>query len=185
MTKKPLPTPEELRKFLRYEPDTGKLFWRKRTPDMFVRGKMGQEVSCKRWNTRFSGKQALVQDSTTGYFCGVILDRNFKAHRVAFAIANDFWPEEVDHINGNRKDNRKENLRSVSKSENMKNVKTRSDNKSGRVGICWVTGRSKWRAEICSEGRRINIGYFENLEDAVGARQKHEKKLNFHPNHGR
>lgn len=68
---------------------------------------------------------------------------------------------EVDHINGNRLDNRKANLRLCSRSQNMMNVGKRANSKSGYKGVSWSTQRRKWAAMIWKDGKPINLGRFD------------------------
>lgn len=75
-----------------------------------------------------------------------------------------------DHINRNKSDNRRENLRPASYSENKYNSPIRSDNNSGVIGVGWVKETSNWRARIQYEGSAIYLGRFDNKEDAIRAR---------------
>ncbi|MBU0368027.1 hypothetical protein, partial [Acinetobacter baumannii] len=82
MAKKPIPTPEELRQLLRYEPETGKLFWLPREPWRFeVRCTSAASV-CTRWNARYAGREAFTSISAQGYKQGGILRHQLSAHRV-------------------------------------------------------------------------------------------------------
>lgn len=94
-------------------------------------------------------------------------------------------PLEIDHINGDPKDNRWANLRSVISAENAKNQKRRKDNTSGVCGVYWREDSRKWRAMIGHNGRLIRVGTFERKEDAIAARLAAQQKLDYHPNHGR
>jgi len=77
---KPIPTPEMLRKLLRYDPETGKLFWRERPVEMFAdTGRGGSKGSAARWNGRFSGKEAFTAISGSGYLTGGIFSKIFQA----------------------------------------------------------------------------------------------------------
>jgi len=69
---------------------------------------------------------------------------------------------EIDHINGNKIDNRKNNLRYCSRSENVKNVGIRKDNKSGYKGVSWVERDRKWCAYISSNGKRYSLGHYSD-----------------------
>ena len=91
-----------------------------------------------------------------------------KMHRVIMYANKD---QEIDHINGNRLDNRKENLRFCTRSQNNINRTVLSkNNKSGYTGISWDNKRNKWRATISIGYKHIHIGYFSSLEKATGAR---------------
>jgi len=185
MTAKNLPSPELLRKLLRYEPNTGKLYWRERTPDMFVGGKRSSEWSCKAWNGKHAGKEALTS-LVQGYQCGPVFGKPYLAHRVIWAIWSGDWPsEQLDHINGDRCDNRIENLRSVSHAENGRNQKLRVDSSSGACGVYWNKRSHKWHAQININNVRKHLGFFIEKSDAIAARKEAEDKYGFHANHGR
>ena len=186
MAKQDLTTPEEIRKLLKYAPDTGKLYWRARTPDIFNADKCSAERACATWNTRYAGKEAFTGVNRDGYRQGRIFSRYFKAHRVAWAIYYGEWPvDQLDHINGVKDDNRIENLRSVSNSENLKNQKLRSSNTSGHMGVTWRPKALKWTAQITINNRQVYLGVFTKKDDAIAARKAAEIKYGYHPNHGR
>lgn len=177
---KELPSPELLRKLLRYEPDTGELFWRKRSSDL-----CGSEAKANSFNAQFAGKQAITVKNREGYLYGTIFRKHVAAHRVAWAIYYGKWPAmQIDHINGVKADNRIANLRDVSRSENGKNKRMRSDNTSGVTGVCWVPSTKKWISRIHSDGKNVSLGTYENKEDAIRARRLAEVKYGYHENHG-
>ena len=91
------------------------------------------------------------------------------AHRIIFAMHYGHFPEQVDHINGNKSDNRIENLRAATRSENYWNAKTRADNTSGIKGIHWESQRNKWRASCNKHGKRYDAGFFDDIEEAKTA----------------
>jgi len=186
MAKRELPTPEELRQLLRYEPETGKLYWLERPPEMFEGERRDSTWACNSWNARYAGKEAFTCPDTCGYLRGRINRIAYSAHRVIWAITYGEWPpEQIDHINGQRRDNRTENLRSVTHAENMRNLPRMSGNTSGRTGVYWSKAGSKWYALIGVGGRMIYLGTFDCFEDAVAAREKAEIEHGFHPNHDR
>lgn len=85
----------------------------------------------------------------------------------------------VDHINRNRLDNRKQNLRICTLSENNRNHNKCNTNTSGVTGVAWISNMNKWLAYIHFEGTRINLGYFIHKEDAIKTRLEAEKKYNY------
>lgn len=172
--------PNILRSLLRYEPETGKLFWLERDPSQFVCGKRSADWACKAWNSKNAGNEAFTANSA-GYRSGAVLQRLHLAHRIIWAMVFDEWPDCIDHINGNRADNRIQNLRSVSKSQNSKNMKKPSNNSSGFQGVHWCSERRKW---VASVGRK-SLGRFRLFEDAISARKSALKDLGYHENHGR
>lgn len=81
----------------------------------------------------------------------------------------------TDHINGNKLDNRKCNLRTCNKSLNGINRGKPANNTSGYKGIYWDSWTGKWRSEIGINGRRIRLGRFRDIKEAIEARVKAEK----------
>ncbi len=182
---KPL-TPELLRQLLRYEPETGKLYWRERDVRFFRDGAKAKEAVCKSWNTKWAGKEAFKFIGGNGYHRGAVFDRPMRAHRVIWALVHGAWPEaDIDHINGDRSDNRLCNLRVVTRAENNRNAKRPTDNTSGIPGVYSTRAPGKWFAKIGAGGKRIYLGTYDTFDLAVQAREAALKKHGFHPNHGR
>lgn len=93
-----------------------------------------------------------------------------RAHRLAFIYMLGIDPPHfVDHINGIRDDNRWSNLRMATQSQNMANVGKQVDNTSGAPGVVWDRSRSKWRAQICVNGKKKNLGRYSEFDAAVEA----------------
>lgn len=90
-------------------------------------------------------------------------------------VLNANETEIVDHIYHNKFDNRKSKLRIVTSSQNSMNRKIHSNNTSGTKGVCRIN--NKWNANICANGEKHNLGYFDNLDDAVKVRKEAELKL--------
>lgn len=181
MAKKPLPSPEVLRQLLRYEPETGKLFWKERGVEWFKTPR-----DCKIWNSNWAFSEALTAINSNGYAIGSVLGGRCRAHRVAWAIATGEWPEnDIDHINGIRSDNRLKNLRSVTRSENGRNRAKSGRNTSGTLGVYWSDYYGKWVAKISDGTKNVFLGAFEQIEDAENSRKMAEKVLGYHKNHGR
>lgn len=175
-----------LRRVLRYDPDTGKLFWRVRSVDLFssTEDSRGPAWACAAWNAKNAGREAFTANSH-GYRAGAIFGRRESAHRVAWAIAHGRWPNCIDHINGNAADNRLVNLRDAGRAGNQRNLKLNARNSSGSPGVVWDEGRMRWRAEIGDSGKTVHLGRFASKQDAIAARQVAERELGYHPNHGR
>lgn len=91
----------------------------------------------------------------------------------------------LDHINHDGCDNRIANLRIVSRDENNRNFSLSKRNKSGRVGVSWNSDYQKWKACITHNGNYHFLGNFEDINDAIQAREIAEKKFCFHRNHGK
>lgn len=182
MAAKPLPCPTLVRQLLRYDPASGKLFWRYRPRWLFA-----SDRAHKVWNARYAGAEALAYTDNHGYRMGAILkQRHMKSHRAIWAIVHGKWPDEfIDHINGDRSDNRIVNLREASRQDNQRNVAMNHRNRSGTLGVYWLKKCRRWWAYIGSGGARETLGYFEKKSDAVAARKSAEQRLGYHENHGR
>lgn len=183
MAIRPLPDQETLLKLLRYDPETGKLYWRERTPDMFDVAKP-REI-CAAFNTRYAGQEAMTHTDTHGYNQGKLGRHVYLAHRAVWKIVTGEDPVEIDHLNGDRGDNRFANLRSTTHLENSRNKAIEARNTSGCIGVSFRSENSRWRARMKVNGRDISLGHFSSKEDAIRARKTAEKKFGFHPNHGR
>jgi hypothetical protein len=186
MATKPLPDVETLRKLLDYDPKTGLLTWKTRDPSVFCSTERRSAAhSCRQWNDRFAGTPALARIDNCGYPRGALLNKRVLAHRIAWAI---YYGEEpatfIDHINGNRADNRIANLRLATRLQNMKNQKLNATNKSGVMGVRIFKATGKWHAQIKVGRKNMHLGYFDHFEDAVAARKKAEALYGFDPNHG-
>ena len=121
---------------------------------------------------------------TKGYILISLNSKKYCAHRLAFLYMGGEIPEEVDHINHIRKDNRWFNLRAVTHNENCRNISMQKVNKSGFNGICWHKKAGKWQAYISVQGRCIHLGYFTDKNNAISARKEANIKHGFHGNHG-
>lgn len=87
MAKKALPCPTLLRQLLRYEPETGKLFYRSAAPWMFTDGpKLSAAMRCSRWNKNHAGKQAFNMVYPIGYLVGAVFQQKIYAHLAAWAV---------------------------------------------------------------------------------------------------
>lgn len=181
MAKKPIPTPDELRQLLRYEPQTGQLFWRARGPEWFTASwNITAEAQAKCWNARWAGTEALTLEKN-GYRYGPVLGAKLYAHRVAFALYHGRWPgAQIDHIDRNRRNNTPENLRETSPAGNMMNVSRNRRNTSGVTGVSWSRALGKWRACF----GRTHVGYFEDLTAAARAVQQARIAAGFSESHG-
>lgn len=184
MAKRPLPSPEELRQLLRYEPETGKLFWLPRSEADFKDSRRGRKHDAISWNSRFAGRVAGTVCSG-GYIKVSIFDRRYGAHRLAWMLHYGASPVGViDHINGRTDDNRIANLRDVTQLENSRNARLSSNNTSGVNGVSWKRERGMWSAWIMHDGRQVHLGYFASKAEAAAARAAADAACMYHPNHG-
>lgn len=180
MAKRQLPSPEVLRQLLRYEPETGKLFWKERGQEWFPAG-----TKPSSWNKRLAGKEA-AWASDQGYKRITVCHVAVGAHRAAWAIHYGEWPAQpIDHIDGDRANNRISNLRVVPVAENNRNCARRKDNRSGIAGVYYSNTFNRWKAEVRLNGRKIALGTFSTREEAVSARQKANASLPFSERHGK
>ncbi|TQE92541.1 MAG: hypothetical protein FKY71_19880 [Spiribacter salinus] len=155
---------EEVRERFTYNPKTGEFFHKHRPRSMF-----SSDRDWKKWNTRYEGNLAGAR-SYYGYWRIIINRRHYMAHRIAWLWVHGEWPpEDIDHINGDRTDNRISNLRLATRSQNIMNSKRRRTNRSGVKGVRWIPARRKWRAEVGLEGDSHYIGEFDDLRAAEAA----------------
>lgn len=182
---KDLPSPELLCKLLRYDGCSGKLFWRSRTNDMFSSNGLMASQRCRAWNTRYCNRPAFDSNDQFGYKRGQVMGKFLRAHRVIWAMETGAWPsDQIDHINGDRADNRMFNLRDVNISENGRNRAISSANTSGVCGVIWNKGGSRWVAHIHSGGRRLYLGSSESFSTMASVRKSAEAEFGYQPRHG-
>lgn len=173
-------TAAELHEYLTLDEETGRLFWRKRPREMFSSTK-----EAARWNTRYARKEAFTAVQSNGYKSGRIWGEWYAAHRVVWALVHGEWPAgQIDHIDGDRLNNRPSNLRDVTHRQNTMNRGIRRDNATGVVGVVKHRRNGTYDARISDRGKRIHLGCFTNLDAAREARRQAEVELGYHRNHG-
>lgn len=159
---KPDLTQARLKEVLNYDPETGHFTW----------------LVSRRGPARIGSRAGTVD--SYGYILVGIDGRSFKAHRLAFLyMTGAFPPAWVDHANREKSDNRWENLRPATPSENRANEGLRRDNTTGYKGVSWNKRRGKWHARGRRGGRVAHLGYFDDLEEAAEAARAWRKE-----NHG-
>lgn len=109
--------------------------------------------------------------SSTGYAAATIGGKRHYMHRMIMNPPNAFM---VDHIDGDKLNNQRANLRICTNGENMRNKLEMSGNKSGHRGVCRKKNHRRWTATIKLNKRNIHLGYFDTAEEAIGARLKAE-----------
>lgn len=184
MAPKPLPAHDVLLQLLSYDPETGILRWKERGSEWFNEGRQTAKHNAAIWNGKNAGAIA-GYTSVRGYVFVRVIGVNYLAHRIIWKMMMGDDPDVIDHVDGDKGNNRWLNLRSVTPSENNRNQHIPRDNTSGVIGVCWVKRRSKWAAQIKAEGRSRYIGDFDTFEEAVAARKAAEREHGFHENHGR
>ncbi len=154
-----------LTEVLDYNAETGKFVWKKPASHQM-----------------HPGDEAGTQNAS-GYVFICVGGVRYKAHRLAWFYHYGEWPSDetpqIDHINGNRADNRIANLRLVTDEQNSRNQKVRSTNTSGRTGVQFHKPRGKWMAVIRNNGKYECLGYYAKFEDAVKAREAAEIKYGY------
>ena len=115
---------------------------------------------CRRSRIKLGAVAGGIQSD--GYIRITVNQKHYQAHRLIWLWVYGEWPDgEIDHINGIRDDNRIDNLRAVTRSENCRNTKQRKDNKSGITGVHWHKKAKKWQARIQTNGKTRNLGLFD------------------------
>ena len=151
---------EELKRRVRYDPDTGKMYW-----------KVTEAGHVTKDNEAFTAPNC-------GYKRGNFYGVPIYAHVAAWLLTYGEYPKgEIDHINRDRTDNRLSNLRDVTKSGNQHNTTIRCDNKTGIMGVKRRKDTGGYEAQITINGDRKYLGRFKNLDDAIAARAEAEKAL--------
>lgn len=177
MKRKPLPPQEYLLKRLRYEPETGKLYWRERDISEFP-----SQRHALTWNTRYANQEAMCTEiKSSGYLQGYIDNVPYIAHRIIFKMLHGTEPYEIDHDDHNRQNNRPHNLVAVTHEKNSHNQTPRKNNTSGCMGVSWQPHANKWKVKISNK----HIGYADTFEEAVAMREQAMIDHNYHPNHGK
>ena len=117
-----------------------------------------------------------------GYRHMKINHKCYLAHRLAWLYVHGAWPNgQIDHINGNRKDNSIENLRLVCNKQNSENQTLHVNNTSGHRGVTWDKSSCKWMAQIRHNNKRKFIGRFATLEEAaLAAKQARDQLFTHH-----
>jgi len=114
----------------------------------------------------------LWSQTTTGYAYN---DKRGKLHKVIMPSLEQ--KEDIDHINGIKTDNRKENLRPCTHAQNSMNKHGNRRNKSGYKGVHWDRDHKKWRASIGYKRKCIKLGYYKDAKDAARAYNDKAKEL--------
>jgi hypothetical protein len=151
-------TQEELKSQVNYDQETGIFTWKVRNSN---RIKIGDQAG---------------NYHNGGYIEMYLLGERHLAHRLAWLYVNGYMPKIIDHIDGNKLNNKISNLREVSYAENMYNSKIRSDNKSGVRCVSWNKKHQKWEVRVKIDGKLKNYGYYKELDDAAKVAEKVRKE---------
>lgn len=143
---RPLPSADELRARLRYDPLTGKIY------------------------SRATGREVFTYTNLDGYRTGRVAGRMVYAHRVAWKLhTGEEPPEMLDHRNRRRSDNRWRNLRPADPQKNAANQSAHVDSSSRHVGVSFDRRRDLWAAEIMRSGKRLRLGRYPTEAEAARA----------------
>ncbi len=123
----------------------------------------------------FSGLS--IYTDRDGYLYTFIDRKNFRLHRLVFLLeGEDISGKLIDHIDGDRQNNKRNNLRLVNSQENTYNKRVGRNNTTGHKGITQEPN-GKWRARISANKKRYSLGVFDSLEEAVAALSEERQKL--------
>lgn len=161
---KKLPEIETIFSAFDYDKEAGVLIWKNR-PD-----------SPKHINSTYAGKQAGCLDNK-GYFIVHLNYKKYLVHRLIYKIETGEEPKAIDHIDGNPQNNRIDNLRPCSPSQNLQNAKLQSNNKTGARGVHLQAKSGKYIAKIKHKGKTIHLGSFETITEASGVYETKAKEL--------
>jgi hypothetical protein len=142
-------TVDLLNHLFEYDKETGNLLWKRKSSAKVKVGAIAGTLK------------------SHGYLCVGINYNSYRAHRLIFLMHKGYLPKTIDHINGDKLDNRIENLRAATVGQNQHNRKTNANNTSGYKGVSWHKARKKWVARITLERKNIHLGYFANAEEAA------------------
>lgn len=154
-------TQKRLKELLDYDPETGVFVWRVYRSSNAKAGDIAGSLNKR------------------GYMQISIDDKRYTAHRLVFLYVDGYFPEnEVDHKYRDKLNNRRSDLREVSRRCNLRNKGLQKNNTSGVAGVCWDKSTNKWMVSI-SIPKQIHLGRFDYLIDAVEARWAAEVKYGF------
>jgi len=164
----------------------GEIYWKNRPRNEFM-----TDRSHSATNSNFEGKLAgsivSSKHSVTKYRQVVVKGCTEKCHRIIWEMHHGKIAKGmiIDHVDGNGLNNKIENLRLVNASDSARNSPLPKHSSTGVIGVGWHGAAKKWQARIYENGKRIDLGRFENINDAIKARKQAEIEIGYHPNHGR
>jgi hypothetical protein len=159
--------PELVRSLLSYDPETGIVTHKAREE------KTRFDVT---WNKRFAGRAATVLRGHYRYIS--MFKRSYSVSRIAWVIHYGKWPKEfIDHINGDKLDNRICNLRDVTRQQNTVNTSVRKNSATQIKGVSYREGRRlRWCAKIRANGKQTYLGSYLTANEAAAAYAKAAKE---------
>lgn len=130
------------------------------------------------------GSVAGSVNKRSGYRTIRLREKDCYAHRLVWIFVYGSISGNIDHINHDKLDNSIENLRLVSHGENVKNLSLYSNSNNPFTGVTWNKAAKKWRVYIRHGGKDVNLGYFNDLTEAIATRLTANEHYGFHENHG-
>lgn len=165
---KPLPSQKYLKECFSYDPNTGLLIWKVRPLEHFKNKRIFNV-----WNAKYSNKVAGYIENS-GHLAVCISNHEYRIHRLIWKIQSGLDPVAlIDHIDRNKLNNKWENLREATKSQNNKNASFK--NSSGFIGVYFDNRSKKYQAAIRINGKNKSLGYFNTAEEAFKVRSIAEK----------
>jgi hypothetical protein len=159
-------TQAELQSKLHYDSETGIFTW--------------INCGCKKFNGLVAG-----HSNNRGYLNIHFNSKLYLNHQLAWMYIYGYIPKYIDHINGDKHDNRIANLREATNQQNCLNKKLNKNNTSGIKGVSWYKPSKKWYAQLSINGKIKNLGYFEDIELAeLVVKEAREKYHGDFANHG-
>lgn len=168
---------ELIHQTLRYDPEKGELFWKKRDEKMFSdsRKRSAAHIAAN-WNSKHAGKPAFTAIGSHGYRTGTLGGKRFLLHRVAFFLQTGEWPKNtIDHVNGDRLDNKWSNLRPATRGQNNRNAKGYSKS-SPYIGVSWNKCLGGYVSQVYSNGTRHYCGFSKTDPERLAIKRDEKAK---------
>ena len=146
---------ERIKNYLLYNEITGELFW----------------IKSPKYDINVGDEAGSITNQ--GYVKLTLLKKQLTAHRIIWFMVYGYWPNEIDHINGIRTDNRLVNLREVTRTQNMRN----SCSNKGFKGVSYHKRDKKFHSRIWSKGKNIHLGSYSSEIEAASAYNSKAKEL--------
>lgn len=150
---------EQAKEIFSLDEESGVLLWKKKTAKKVVVGVP-------------AGRQR-----DDGYILIGVAGRVYLAHRIIFALVHGYYPIEIDHADGNPRNNRPSNLREATRSQNNMNRPMQCNNTSGAKGVYFVKRINKWHSRIKVGGKYVSLKYHATVEAASKAYSEASAKL--------
>lgn len=163
MTQKNLITSERIRELVVYNPESGRCFWKIKTPS---------------GGTRQPGRELKGSPDKDGYLKATVDQRDYRLHRIIWLWMTGDWPKRlIDHKDRNPANNRWDNLREADLTQNNGNMVKHRDNTSGYKGVVWCPKVKKWRSQMSQkkEGGGMKTVYFGYSDDPAEAHEFYKK----------